>query len=86
LIEVVFAAGVDHVDRMELQPVRARSGFGVRDFGLTEGIVGVDKIADHRGRRNQLAQQIEPFARYRRGEKAHARDVAARPVEARDEA
>ena len=77
--------GVDHVDHTELQPVRARRGLGVRNLGLTEGVVGIDKVSDHGSCRNQLAQQIEPFARYRSGEKAHARDVATRPVEAHDQ-
>ena len=49
LIEVVFAACIDHVDHLELKPVCARRGFSVCDFGLTEGIVGIDEIVDHGG-------------------------------------
>jgi hypothetical protein len=38
--------------------VRARRGFSVRAFGLTEGIVGIDEIVDHGGGGYQLAQQL----------------------------
>ena len=58
LVEVVFAVCVDHVDHLELKPMRARRGLSVRDFGLTEGIVGIDEIVDHGAGGQQLAQQF----------------------------
>ena len=69
LIEVVFAAFIYSVDDIELKPVRARRGFSVGDFGLTESIVGINEIVDDDGRRNQVTQQLRPFPRDRRGEK-----------------
>jgi hypothetical protein len=82
LIEVVFAAFIYHVDDIELKPVRAGRGFSVGDFGLTEGIVGINEVVDDGGPRDQLAQQLQSFPRDRRGEKARSSDVAARPIEA----
>jgi hypothetical protein len=66
--------------------VRACRCFSIRDFGLTEGIVRIDEIVDHGGGGYQLAQQLQPFPRDRRSEEARAGDIAARPVEASDEA
>ena len=86
LIEVVFAAFIYSVDDIELKPVRARRGFSVGDFGLTEGIVGINEIVDDDGRRNQVTQQLQSFPRDRRGEKTRSSDVAARPIEASNKA
>jgi hypothetical protein len=66
--------------------VRVRRGFSVCDFGLTEGIVGMDEIVDHGGGGYQLAQQLQSFPRDRCSKEARASDVATRPVEASDEA
>src|SRR5262245_24559287 len=66
--------------------MRARRGFGVGDFRLTDGTIGIDEIVDHGGGGYQLAQQLQSFPRDLRGEEARAGDVAARPVEAGDEA
>src|SRR6266568_8739857 len=81
LIEVVFAACIHHVDHTEPSSVRACRCFSICDFGLTEGIVGIDKIVDHGGGGYQLAQQLQSFPRDRRSEEARAGDIAARPVE-----
>src|SRR4029450_1584196 len=67
LVEVVFAACIHHVDHTELESVRACCCFSVCDFGLTEGIVGIDEIVEHGGGGYQLAQQLQSFPRDRRG-------------------
>ena len=49
-------------------------------------IVRVHQHADGRRLGHELAQQLQPLRPQHAGEKAHAGDVAARPVEAGDEA
>ena len=66
--------------------MRARRSFGVGDFRLTKGIVGIDQIVDYGGGGHHLTQQLQSFTRDRCGEEARAGDVAARPIEASDEA
>ena len=44
-VEVVFA-GHPRIHHMDLKPKRARRGFGVGDFGLTEGTIRIDEIVD----------------------------------------
>jgi hypothetical protein len=58
LIEVVFAAFIYHVDDIELKPVRAGRGFSVGDFGLTEGIVGINEVVDDGGRRKARSSDV----------------------------
>ena len=72
--------------RPELKPVRARRSFGVGDFRLTKGIVGIGPNSRLRGGGHHLTRQLQSFTRDRCGEEVRAGDVAARPIEASDEA
>ena len=57
-VEVVFAARIDHVDHMELKPMRVRRRFHLCDFRPTLGIVGIDEAMDRTGGGHQLAQRL----------------------------
>jgi hypothetical protein len=58
----------------------------VRDKGLSEGIVGTDQHGNAHGFRLQLMQQPKLLCPKRRVNEGDTGDVAARPVEAGDEA
>ena len=73
-------------DKIELQPERTRRRLEVSGLAHGERIVGVQEIADQGGFGHQFVEQLQPFRRNGADEKADARDIAARPVEAGDEA
>ena len=82
-VDLAFGAGVRD---MKLQPERARRLLHLLDFGRRSGIVRVDQTGDRGRLRHQLAQQSQPLRDQLRGQSGDAGDVAARPVEAGDEA
>src|SRR6516162_997872 len=83
-IEVTYAAGIEH---MELQPKSAGGRLYVthRDFENT-GIGWVNEKRHDAHRRDNLVQQFQPLRCHLDVRLGHARQVAARPVQAGDEA
>ena len=80
-VDLAFGAGSQHD---ELQPERARRSLGLIQFQLGIRIVRVHQHGDDRGVGNELVQQLQSLRREQIGEESDARDIAARPVEARD--
>src|SRR5262249_3954844 len=82
-INVTAGGGFDDFD---LLPNGRGCCPNVRGKGLSGGIVGIDQDANAPGSRLQLMQQPKLFCPKRRGNEEDTGDVAARPVEAVDEA
>jgi hypothetical protein len=70
----------------ELLPNGASSRLRVYRHRLGFRAVWVEQDGNDRGRRDQLAQQLQPLCSQNGDERAHTRHVAARPVEAGDKA
>ena len=70
---------------MQFSPKRIRRCLHVPADGVGIGIGRIHKQADDRGLRHRLVQQLQPLRR-QLAVKGHAGDVAARPVEAGDQA
>ena len=71
---------------MELQPEGARPPHLTHCSSRVSGIGRVDEQRHDARRGKQLVQQFQPLRRYLHVQLGHARDVAARPVKAGDEA
>ena len=82
-VDLAFAAGLQ--DR-ELHPLRARRFLHVSHDALANRIARVDEQGDHPGLGNQLGNKLEPLRRQLGSHDAEAREVAARPGEAGDQA
>ena len=83
-IEVTFGAGSQN---MELQPECAGRRLHVLRGGLgNSGIGWIDEQGHDARRGDQLVQQLQPLRRGLHVRLGHARDVAARPAKAGDEA
>ena len=81
-LDLAFARGIEHD---EWPTHRPRGGLHVRSL-LDVGIIRVHQHRDGRRLGHQLAQQLESVRPHGGAEKDDARDIAARPVEAGDEA
>src|SRR5215471_12104816 len=73
------------VQQTEVLPARAHRLPDVRELGFGLRTARVHKTGNAR-LRTELTQQLQSLRGQRAGEDGHAGDVAARPVEARDEA
>ena len=82
-LDVAVAAGIEND---ELLPDRLRRGLHVSSLRLGSRSVRVDEHGNRCRLGHQLAQQLQPLRPQLAAEKADARDVAARPVEAGDKA
>src|SRR5262245_24615527 len=83
-IEVTFAAGIED---MELQPKGVSCRQHLTCVGLRKSGRGwVDKERHDVRRGKKLVQQFQHLRRYLLDQLGHARDVAARPAQAGDEA
>ena len=83
-IEVTFGAGIQD---MELQPEGTSRCLHLLRVGLgNSGIGWIDEQGYDARRGDQLVQQLQPLRRYLHVRIGHARDIAARPVKAGDEA
>ena len=82
-VDVVLAADVED---MEPQPEYIRRGLQVSDLGFGNRSVRVHEHPDHHGLGNQLMQQLQLLRRELSSVEGRTRDIAARPVEAGDEA
>jgi hypothetical protein len=82
-INVAAGGGLEDFD---LLPDGQGRSLNVRDKGLCGGKVGIDQHANAHGSRLQLMQQPEVLCPKRRVNKGDTGDVAARPVEAGNEA
>ena len=82
-LDVAVAADIEND---ELLPDRLRRGLHVSSLRLGFRSVRVHQHGNCCRLGHELAQQLQSLRPQHAGEKAHARDVAARPVEAGDEA
>ena len=82
-IDVTAGGGLEDFD---LLPNGQGRSLNVRDKGLSEGIVGIDQHANAHGSRLQLMQQPKLLCPKLSNDKRDTGDIAARPVEAGDEA
>jgi hypothetical protein len=82
-VEVAFAAGMQD---MELKPKDDSGCLQVSRLGLCKSGIGwIDKQGVGRSCGNHLLQQLQPLLPYLRGQTGHAGEIAARPVEARND-
>src|SRR5262249_11867516 len=63
-----------------------RRGLHLTSIRLGIGNVRIHEVGNCRRFGHELVQQLQSLRRQQNGEKAHARDVAARPIEAGDKA
>jgi len=82
-IEIAVGAGPEN---LEPNSERLRRLLQVFCFGFGTWIARVDENPDHGGRRQQLPQHLQSLCPQHGKHQGHARDVAAWPVEAGDEA
>src|SRR5262249_45759107 len=82
-IEVALGDGMHDVD---FQPKRCGRCLRLRAVGYGIGIARIDQNPDHAGGRQQALQQLQLFRDQCVGEKAHASNIAPRPIHADDEA
>jgi hypothetical protein len=82
-VDLAFAAGLPDI---ELHPLRVRRFPHVSDDAFGIRIVRVHQQGDHPGLGNQLGKQLEPFGHQLACHAGDAREVAAWPGEAADEA
>ena len=82
-LEVALAAGIEND---ELLPDRERGGLHVSSLPLGLGSVRMHEHGNCCRLGHELAQQFQSLRPQHVGDKDHARDVAARPVEAGNEA
>src|SRR5262249_12662710 len=81
-IEIAFGAGMQD---MQLHSEDAGRRLQVSQYGLGIGIGWVDERGNDGRRWYQLVRQLQSFRHYLHVQLGHARDVAARPIEASDE-
>ena len=74
------------IENDELLPDRARRGLNLFPLRLGVRTVRIDEHGNCRRLGHELAQQLQSLRPQHAGEKAHARDVAVRAVQAGDEA
>src|SRR5262249_46325509 len=82
-VDLVFRLGLQ--DR-ELQPLCARRFLQAANKALGIRIVRVHEQGDQPGLRDQFGKQLEPLGQQLGGHECHAREVAARPGKAVDQA
>ena len=81
--ELAFGAGIEH---HHVLPDPAGGGVQLARGGHGGEIVRVDQKRNQRGRRNQFAQKLQAFRPERGRDDGEAGEIAARPVEACNEA
>ena len=82
-VDLAFAAGIQD---LELNTLYASRFLRFSHQGPGDRAVWVHDQGDHPGLGDQLGQQLKPLGRQLGGDDAEAREVAARPGQAGDEA
>jgi hypothetical protein len=78
--DVTCDAGVKNMDP---QPQHTSGRLHLLGVGIGIRIGGIGKVGDRIGVRHELMQELQLFSRHRIAEATHARQIAARSVEAR---